>query len=163
MPPVLTYEKTLCGVFAQMVGYEIFANSVCPQVVSRTLTCVQALQQNLPYGPLPGHFCNNRRTGFFIRSGGVKDCKSANTEVYRSVGLRRQTFYRREISFVRPRLLRKFAYIWPDGHIHCNCKQVCIALGFCVYLSLTRHIYGCASAEQINLFCRGFCLYLKPN
>ena len=30
----------------------------------------------------------------------------------------------------RPRLLRKFSYIWPDGHI-----------------------YGCASAEQINLFC----------
>lgn len=94
-----------------MVGYEMFVNSVCPQVASRTLTCVQAFQQNLPYGPLQGHFCNNRRTGFFIRSGGVKDCKSTNTEVYRGVGLRRQTFYRREISFVRQRLLRKFYYI----------------------------------------------------
>ena len=34
-----------------------------------------------------------------------------------------------------------------------QCKQACIALGFCVYLSLARHLYCCASAMQTSLHC----------
>ena len=75
-------------------------------------------------------------------------------------GYQKQTFEYPRTSFLQERVAAGFS-IWRDKcpaalkdaqGLH-GCKQVCAA-GFCVYLSLTLHIYCCASAEQMEPPCR---------